>query len=244
MPDALPLDLLAIGAHPDDVDLLMGGTIALLAKKGRRIGIIDLTRGECGTRGTPDTRRSEAQKAREILGAQERITLDMGDCALENSAANRIQLASALRHLRPSVVVTHLDMNRHPDHVRAHELVRDSCFLANVGGFEAEGERHKIGDLVFFLGFHTSTEQKPDWIVNISETWETKLSALRAFGTQFYTGKSSESGPQTYLASPEFWERIDVEARRWGAFIGARHGEAFAFQSLSHADHAFVRLLQ
>lgn len=236
----MPLDLLAVGAHPDDIELLMGGTMALLAKKGRRLGILDLTRGENGTRGNPETRREESQKAKEVLGVQERITLDMGDGRLENSHENRVQLVNAIRLLRPKVVATHYDRNRHPDHARANELVRDCCFLANVGGYEAEGERHNVDEIVYFLGYH-KVNAEPDWVVDVSEVYEQKVEGLKAYASQFYSAEAK--GPKTYLSSPEFWEMIEMNAKRWGHLIHAKYGEAFMFESLAHLNHGFVRLL-
>lgn len=244
-----PIDLLAIGAHPDDAELLAGGTLALLAKRGKRVGILDLTRGECGTRGTPESRAAESLAANRILGIAERVTLDLGDSRLENSNPNRQQVVNVLRRLRPSVVVTHFGFDRHPDHARAHELVRDACFLANVGGYPADGERHQVGALAFFFPLVGVDPRTPDWVVDISETFETKLKALKAYRTQFYPGDTAnksamEDEPQTYLASKDFWEMIDAHSRRWGQLIGARYGEAFLFQQPAHAEHAFVRLLK
>jgi LmbE family N-acetylglucosaminyl deacetylase len=138
--------------------------------------------------------------------------------------------------------VTHETESRHPDHTRAHELIRDACFLANVGGYEAEGERHKIEELVFFVGHELRGESKPDWIVDTTATHEQKVKSLRAYATQFYN-PDSKGGPPTLLSSPEFWEHLDRRSRAWGYLIGATHGEAFNFQRAPHAGHGLVRLL-
>ncbi len=242
-PSTSPLDLLAIGAHPDDVELFAGGTLALLNQKGYRVGILHMTRGECGTRGTPETRMMESQAAAQILGAKKTITLDLGDGRLENSQANRQIVVGVIRKLKPRVVMTHYHETRHPDHHRAHELVRDACFLANVGGFDPATLRHKVSEVVYYLGHEGRTPVAADWIVDVSETYETKIRALRAYETQFHAPGKTDSGPQTYLSSPEFWESQENWSRRWGHLIGARHGEPFIFQHPPHANHALVKML-
>jgi LmbE family N-acetylglucosaminyl deacetylase len=169
--------------------------------------------------------------------------MDLGDCRLENSHANRQALVAVLRRLRPGLVITHDLESRHPDHRAAHELVRDACFFANVGGFDAPGARHKISALVFFLGHEGAHPQPPDWIVDISAAVSAKTRALRAYGSQFYSPRRSHRGPQTYLSSPGFWHDQENRSRHWGHLIGVEHGEPFALAQPAHADHPFVRLI-
>lgn len=238
-----PLDLLAVGAHPDDVELFAGGTLALLAARGRRVGILALTRGECGTRGTPETREQESEKAAKILNVSCRETLDLGDGRLENSHENRIEVVGALRRLAPIVVLTHSAEERHPDHGRAHRLVRDACFLANVGGFEAEGERHQVAELAYFFGHEAGAMPRPDWIVDITETYEARLRAVQAYSTQFHAPDDRTEGPSTYISSSDFAEVTEARARHWGHVIGARYGEPFTLHRPAHAGHAFVSML-
>lgn len=237
-----PLDLLAVGAHPDDVELFAGGTLAHLASLGRRIGILHLTRGECGTRGTPEIREEESRKAAVILGATRRETLDLGDGRLDTSTTNRKVVVEAIRRLRPRVVMTHYTEERHPDHRFARELVADSCFLANVAGYPAGGERHKIEELVFFVGHEGRTPVKPDWIVDTTRSHETKIAALRAFATQFHTGADDPKLPATHISSRDFWEMMEAQARLWGHAIGAQYGEAIMFARPAHSEHSFIRL--
>lgn len=245
------LDFLAIGAHPDDVELFCGATLAALARRGWRTGILHLTRGECGTRGTAETRAQESEAAAKILGVAVARTLDLGDGRLASSHESRLAVVAALRELRPRVVATHdAGDRRHPDHRAAHELVRDAVFLANVGGYPAAGERHKAEELVFFLGHEGKEPPRPDWIVDATETTEAKLAALRCYGTQFHlpgdgaAGADSPppEGPATFLTSTEFRDLQENRARRWGLAIGTRHGEAFQFLSHAHPGHAFVRM--
>lgn len=260
------LDLLAVGAHPDDAELFCGGALALAVRRGLRVGILDLTRGECGTRGSAEIRDEEKSRATQILGLAERVTLDLGDGRFENSHENRRAVVEQLRTLRPRVVVTHRGFDRHPDHGRAHELVRDACFMANVGGFDAPGARHRIEELVYFIGHEAPRMPDPDWIVDVTETYETKLEAVRAYSTQFHVGESdggarddksrdadseadcdargasgTDAG-ETYISSEAFWKFTEANSRRWGHLIGADHGEAFVFARPAHAAHSFVRL--
>lgn len=238
------IDLLAVGAHPDDAELFAGGTLALLASLGWRIALLCLTRGEGGTRGTPEIRRAEAEAAARILGSHlpPRI-LDLGDCRLENSHASRQAVVAELRSLRPRVVMTHNNESRHPDHAAAHDLVRDACFFANVGGYDAAGERHAVEALVFFLGHDGHSPGEPDWICDIGATREIKIEAMKAYATQFRSQETERGGPQTLLTAADFWEKQERTWRRWGARIGAEFGEPFLFASTPHADHPFVRML-
>ena len=238
-----PLDCLAIAAHPDDAEIFAGGTMALAARLGRRVGILDLTRGEAATRGTPEEREEEAKEASSILGITVRETLDLGDGQLENSRENRRQVVEAIRRLRPRLILATGSEDRHPDHRRAHELARDAAFFANVAGFPAVGERWRVEGIAYFLGNFFLKEAQADWVVDVSETFETKLASLRAFKTQFLAnGEEGEDPRATYIASAEFWEMITVRSRLWGHRIGVKHGEPFLFDRPAHAAHPLVRL--
>lgn len=236
-----PLDVLAIGAHPDDVELFCGGTLALLAGRGLRVGMAHLTRGECGTRGTPQIRAEESRKAAEILGVEFVRTLDLGDGRLADSEEQRRAVAGLIRETRPRVLLGHAEEDRHPDHTAAHHLIRFASFLANVGGYDAPGERHEVGATVYFLGHERRWLPPADWIVDISAFYEKKREAIQAYSTQFNAPKEDRA-PATYISSGEFWKRIDVTARRIGALIGAEFGEAFLLRDAPHRHHPFIRL--
>lgn len=236
------LDCLAIGAHPDDAELFAGATLALLAKHDRTVGILDLTRGESATRGTPKTRAKEAAKAAQLLGLTTRETLDLGDGDLANTPERRTELVAAIRRLRPQVILTHWPHDRHPDHRRAQELVRDATFFANVANFPAEGQRWQVQALVYFVGNTLSGDPKPDWIVDVSETFQAKIHSLEAYETQF-RGESGDPSA-TYIASPDYWRQIEWRSRQWGHRIGGAHGEPFLFETPAHARHPFVQLLK
>lgn len=236
-----PLDVLAIGAHPDDVELFCGGTLALLASRGLRVGLAHLTRGECGTRGTPQIRAEESKAAAEILGASFVRTLDLGDGRLADTEEQRRAVVELIRETRPRVLIGHAEEDRHPDHSAAHDLVRFASFLAHVGGYDAPGDRHEVGATVYFLGHERRWLPPADWIVDISGVYNQKQEAMKAYATQF-NAPEEDQAPATYISSGAFWTRIDVTARRIGALIGAEYGEAFLLRDAPHLDHPFIRL--
>ena len=237
-----PLDCLAVGAHPDDAEIFAGGTLALAVAHGRRVGILDLTRGESASRGTADDREREAKEASRILGITTRVTLDLGDADLANTQERRRAIAEQIRRLRPRLVLTHHGADRHPDHRRAHELVSDAVFLAHVGGFEAEGERWQVKAKAYFLGNQWQPEDRVDWVVDIGETFETKMQSLRAYETQFLTDE--ENGPLTYIGSEGYWDFMERRARVWGHRIGATHAEPFVLDRPPHLNHPLIDLIR
>lgn len=238
---AAPLDILAIGAHADDVEIFAGGTVALATRKGLRVGILDLTRGEAATRGTPEERAAESDRAAKILGVALRGRLDLGDGDLANGQGNRASVVQAIRRLRPRLILTLAADDRHPDHGRAHELVRDAAFFAYVAKFPAEGERWRVEGLAYFVGNHQPADPRVDWIVDVSDTFETKRAALEAYASQLLAAPGDPN--PTYIASQEFWELIEIRSRLWGHRIGARHGEPFLLDRPAHAGHPLVRML-
>ena len=235
------LDCLVIGAHPDDAELFAGGTLALAARLGHAVGVLDLTRGESGTRGTPETRAQEARKATEILGLKIRGTLDLGDGRIFNTPETRVQVVEAIRRLRPRLILTHGDDDRHPDHRQTCDLVRDAAFMAHVGGFQAAGERWQIEDIGFFPGNIFKPDRTMDWVVDISETFDVKCAALRAYATQFLRDENDD-GPATYISGKEFWASLERRTALWGHRIDAAHGEPFLLERPAHTSHPLIRL--
>ncbi|HEX5761312.1 MAG TPA: bacillithiol biosynthesis deacetylase BshB1 [Thermoanaerobaculia bacterium] len=222
-----PVDVLAIGSHPDDVELGCGGTLALLARQGRRVGILHLTRGEAGTRGSERERREEAEAAAAVLGATELAFLDCGDGAFRSGPAEEEALIAALRRLRPEVVLGPTPVDRHPDHRRAHELVAAACFYAGLAARAPQGGKPHRPAAVYSFMQHDPFE--PAFVVDVTATWETKLAALRAYRTQLYQGdEEPEDGPVTKVSTREFWRMIEGRARHFGALVGAELGEPFA----------------
>ena len=223
----MKLDVLAIGSHPDDVELGCGGTLALLASQGRKVGIVHLTKGERGTRGTPGQRKEEAERAAAALGAAELAFLDCGDGALRFGEAEEDALIGLLRRYRPELVLGPTPRDRHPDHARAHELVAASCFYAGLANRGPGGPPHRPA-AVFSYMQHDPFD--PAFIVDVSAVWEKKMESLAAYESQlFQLGKTEgEDGqPKTKVASREFRLAIEGRARHFGLMIGAELGEPF-----------------
>lgn len=221
------LDVLAIGAHPDDVELGCGGTLALLARQGRKVGILHLTRGEQGTRGTAEERRAEAEAAARVLGAVEMDFLDCGDGGLRTGPAEEDALIARLRSWRPELVLSPTPRDRHPDHGRAHELVDAACFYAGLRNRTPQaGPAHRPAAVFSYMQHDLFT---PSFIVDVSAVWETKVESLRAYRSQLHVDekKKSEDQPMTKVASPEFWQAVEGRARHFGLLINAALGEPF-----------------
>ncbi len=226
------VELLAIGAHPDDVELACGGTLALAAGRGRRVGIVHLTRGESGTRGTPEERAGEARAAADALGVEELVLLDCGDGGLRTGPAEEDALIAVLRRLRPEVVLAPSPADRHPDHGRAHRLVAAACFYAGLAGRRGVGDGlspHRPG-AVFHYMQHDPFE--PRFVVDVTAAWERKQAALACYASQLHPAAGGGSGaprdaPPTKVASREFALAMEGRARHFGLMIGAELGEPF-----------------
>ncbi|MFL6193751.1 MAG: bacillithiol biosynthesis deacetylase BshB1 [Thermoanaerobaculia bacterium] len=220
----LKLDVLAIGAHPDDLELGCGGTLALLARQGRKIGILHLTRGEMGTRGTPEERRIEADRAGAALGASFVEFLDCGDGGLRTGPAEEDALLRKVRAWRPDLVLGPAPYDRHPDHARAHELVHAACFYAGLRNRAPEaGPPHRPAAVYSYMQHDLFT---PSFIVDVSAVWEVKLESLRAHKSQFHQPDATDQ-PVTKIATPEFWQAVEGRARHFGQLINAAFGEPF-----------------
>lgn len=219
----MKLDVLAIGAHPDDVELGCGGTVALLARRGLVVGVLHLTKGESGTRGTTEERRIEAEKAASVLGASTTDFLDCGDGGLRTGPAEEDQLISALRRLRPELVLGPALSDRHPDHGRAHKLVADACYYSGLARRGTDKPHRPAA--VFSYMQHDPFE--PRFIVDVSSTWEVKLQSLEAYQSQLHQGDSDRNDPPTKVASPEFRQAVVGRAQHYGLLIGAAYGEPF-----------------
>jgi bacillithiol biosynthesis deacetylase BshB1 len=220
------LDILAIGAHPDDVELGCGATLAKLARAGRRVGILHLSCGEAGSRGTPAERRREAERAAEILGAARLEFLDLGDGGLRTGAAEEDALIEVLRRLRPELVLGPTPADRHPDHGRAHRLVADACFYAGLARRGA-GAPHRPAALFSYMQHDPFT---PAFVVDVTASWPVKMAALDAYASQIHAGAGERAAgePPTKVASREFRLAVEGRARHFGNLIGAELGEPFA----------------
>jgi len=225
----MKLDVLAIGAHPDDVELGCGGTVALLARQGRRVGILHLTRGERGTRGTAEERRAEAEQAAAALGAAELAFLDLGDGGLRTGPAEEDALIEALRAFRPELVLGPSPSDRHPDHGRAHRLVEDACFYAGLAN-RGSGAPHRPAASFAYMQ-HDPFEAS--FVVDVTADWATKLQALAAYRTQLFqpgVPGGGAGGPLTKVSTEDFSRMIEGRARHFGALVGATFGEPFWYR--------------
>jgi bacillithiol biosynthesis deacetylase BshB1 len=221
------VDVVAFGAHPDDVELFCGGTLAKLAAGGRRVAIVHLTRGEAGTRGSVATRRREAERAAAALGAVAVELLDCGDGAFRNGPREETSAIAVLRRLRPELVLAPPPADRHPDHGRAHRLVVDACFYAGLAR-RGRGRPHRPATLFWYMQ-HDPFE--PAFVVDVTASWETKRAALDCYASQLHrpgaTRAAAERAPATKVSSREFRLAIEGRARHFGQMIGAELGEPF-----------------
>jgi bacillithiol biosynthesis deacetylase BshB1 len=231
---AAPLDVLAVGAHPDDVELGCGGTLSLLAAGGRAVGILHLTSGEAGSRGSAAVRRREAAAAARELGVKTLEILDCGDGGLRTGRTEEDALIEALRRLRPRLVLGPPASDRHPDHGRAHALLYSACFYAGLAKRSPElGAPHRPAALFCYLQHDLAV---PTFIVDVTSAWERKIAALDAYASQLWrgrggegrdTGRRAKAAPSTFVSSPEFRLSIEARARHFGIGIGATYGEGF-----------------
>jgi bacillithiol biosynthesis deacetylase BshB1 len=219
------VDLLAIMAHPDDAELLCGGTLARAAASGYRVGILDLTSGESGSFGDRDTRAQEAANAARVLGVLHRQTAGLPDGALENSAAARATVATLIREIRPRTVVLHWPEARHPDHAAASSLGRDACFLAGVkNAQDVKGEAYRPHKVVYALTYQEANV-KPSFVVDISKFMDPKLEAVFAFDSQF--AQKTKMGDVLGGGSRPLREQILAHHAHYGSLIRREYGEPF-----------------
>ena len=217
-------DLAAICAHPDDAELVMGGTIALEAARGRRVCMIDLTRGESGSRGTPETRAREAAEAARVLGACNRESLGLPDSRLQDVPEQKDVLVGVLRRLRPRVVLLQHWRQRHPDHAAASRIVYGASFLAGLRNYRPDlGPAFRPTKLVYATTMTEANDIAPSFVVDVTAVWETKLRAISAYSSQF-TPAPAETG---ILPLDRFKEGVELAGRRNGQRIGVRYGEGF-----------------
>jgi bacillithiol biosynthesis deacetylase BshB1 len=218
----VPVDVLAIAAHADDIELTCAGTLIALKDRSHSFGIVDLTRGEMGTRGTAAVRLREAQRAAEILGAEFRETLDFGDGGLAVNRENELVLIEMIRRHKPRLILTPYPEDRHPDHRRAGQIVTDAAFYAGLRKIETRSPAHRPQQTIYFS---TAYVHAPSFIVDVTSTMERRFEAIRAYRSQFYDAASSE--PKTMLSQESFLKTIEARARHFGFMIGVEFGEGF-----------------
>jgi bacillithiol biosynthesis deacetylase BshB1 len=226
------LDLLAIAAHPDDVELTCGGTLLKMAQHGYKTGILDLTAGEMGTRGTPEIRAKEAARAAKLLSVKWRGTLGVPDSDVQSSRGHKLRLAAVLRQLRPKTVILPYWEARHPDHYHASTLGYEACFLAGLKQLPIEGEAFRPFKILYSSSY---ADVRPTFIVDITAQYEQRRKAILAFASQFRPGKG-EKGGNVHLAIDRLEAEMNQLARHYGQMIGVNYGEPFLQKELMKVE--------
>jgi bacillithiol biosynthesis deacetylase BshB1 len=219
----MPVDVLAIAAHRDDVELTCAGTLLRAADAGYRTGILDLTAGELGTRGSAALRQEEAERAAAILGVGERRNAGLADGGIFNTTETRRIVVEQIRHFAPRVVILPFPVGRHPDHRIASELSRDSCFLAGLARFDAGGAPHRPHKLLYSLAYREDPV-KPTFVVDVSAQFERKLAAIRCYASQFDGAKAAG---EIFPTGQDLYSLVEVQNAHYGSLIRARYGEPF-----------------
>jgi bacillithiol biosynthesis deacetylase BshB1 len=228
----MKLDILAFGVHPDDVELGCAGTIMAAIDQGKKVGIVDLTRGELGTRGTPTTRTQEAAAAAKIMGVDIRENLDMADGFFANDEAHQRKIIALIRKYQPDIILANAPEDRHPDHGRSAKLVSDAAFLSGLRKIETihDGVAQNAWRPAYTFHYIQDRFIQPSFVIDITAYMERKIEAILAYGTQFNSADTSE--PQTYISSPQFLETVKARALMLGKRIGVGYAEGYITEKI------------
>lgn len=226
----MKLDILAIGVHPDDVELGCSGVLIKEIMNGKKVGVLDLTQGELGSRGNIETRYEEAAKAAMLMGVHQRENLKMRDGFFINDEEHQKKLIKVIRKYQPEILFANSLDDRHPDHGRAGKLIADSSYLSGLIKVETENEsggRQEAWRPKYVFHYIQDRYHEPDFIIDISEVFEQRMEVIKAYTTQFYNPENEDDGPQTYISTPDFFESVIARARMIGKKIGVKYGEGF-----------------
>lgn len=226
----MKLEILAIGVHPDDVELGCSGSLINEIKNGKKTGIVDLTQGELGSRGSVEIRYTEAANAAKIIGVQVRENLKMRDGFFRDDEKNQMALIKVIRKYQPEIVLANALDDRHPDHGRAGKMIADCCFLSGLVKIETtdeQGQPQEPWRPKYVFHYIQDRFQEPDLIVDITNVFEQRMEAIKAYTTQFYNPENEDDGPQTYISTPDFLESVVARARMIGKKIGVKYAEGF-----------------
>ena len=228
----MKLDLLAFGVHPDDVELSCAGVLLLEKKNGKKTGIIDLTQGELGTRGTAETRKKEAAIASEILQVDIRENLKMADGFFTNDEAHQRKIIEVLRKYQPEIVLCNAPQDRHPDHGRSAKLVADACFLSGLMKIETKenGLIQTAWRPKYVFHYVQDRFLMPNFVVDITDVFEQKIESIKAYSTQFH--QPGEEGPETYISTPDFLDSVIYRHKWFGKMIGVKYAEGFISEKM------------
>lgn len=235
----MKLDILVFAVHPDDAELGCSGTILKHIAAGKKVGIVDLTRGELGTRGTAETRDEEAAQSAGILGLEVRENLRMRDGFFKNDEEHQLQVISMIRKYRPEIVLSNALHDRHPDHGRAADLVYDALFLSGLSKVKTglDGTEQEAWRPGLLLQYIQDRYIEPDILIDVTDFWDKKVESIHAFSTQFFNPDNDDQG--TYISSPEFLKVIEARARDLGKYIGATYAEGFTSRKYLGVDDLF-----
>ena len=237
----MKLDILVFAAHPDDAELSCSGTIAKYKTEGRKVGVVDLTRGELGTRGTAEIRDEEAATAAKILNLDVRENLCMKDGFFRNDEVHQLQIIQKIRQYQPEIILANALYDRHPDHGKAGQLINEAVFLSGLPKIKTE--LNQVSQDAWrprlLLQFIQDAYIQPDIIIDITEHWETKMASIQAFGSQFFSANYNSEEQQTYISTLEFVHIIEGRARELGKHIGARYAEGFTSKKLLGVNDLF-----
>nr|WP_294995424.1 bacillithiol biosynthesis deacetylase BshB1 [uncultured Sediminibacterium sp.] len=228
----MKLDILAFGVHPDDVELGCSGTLMAALAEGKKVGIVDLTRGELGTRGTPETRKSEATAAAEIMGVTIRENLGMADGFFQNDETNQRKVIEMIRKYRPEIVLANAPEDRHPDHGRSAKLVADAAFLSGLRKIETtvDGQAQEAWRPTYVFHYIQDRFIQPSFVVDITKYMDKKIESVLAYTTQFNSTGGNE--PQTYISTPQFLETVKARAMMLGKRIGVGYAEGYITEKI------------
>ncbi len=230
----MKLDILAFGVHPDDVELGCSGTLMAAIADGKKVGIIDLTRGELGTRGTADTRKAEAARAAEIMGVSIRENLEMADGFFQNDETNQRKVITAIRKYQPDIILANAPEDRHPDHGRSAKLVADAAFLAGLRKIETvvNDISQPIWRASYVFHYIQDRFIQPSFVIDITDYMDRKIESVLAYSTQFFHPDSQTQEPQTYISSPQFLETVKARALMLGKRIGVGYAEGYITEKI------------
>ena len=225
----MKVDVLVFAAHPDDAELNCGGTIAALVAQGKSAGVVDMTQGEMGTRGTIESREFEANTASKVLGLAYRVNLNLGDSYVENTRQNQLKIIEQVRKCRPHICILGAPSDRHPDHGKATQLCIDALFYSGLSKIETKSS-HEPWRPKHILHYMQDRPFEPDFVFDISEHWETKKKAILAFSTQFNVDEPGEE-PETYISSKKYFKQLEARARYFGHLAGFEYGEPLKYHN-------------
>ena len=230
----MKVDILVFGAHPDDVELGCGGAVIKLVEHGKKVAIIDLTRGELGTRGTSKRRNKECENATKILGVRVRENMDFKDGFFENDKGHKLALIKKIRDYQPEIVIANAPSDRHPDHGRASQIVVDACFLSGLEKVDTKQKVWRPKAIYHYIQFN---HLQPDFVIDISRQMEKKIEAVKAYKTQFYNSDSKET--ETIISKKGFLESVKYRAQDLGRQANCEFAEGFIAHQMLKVDSFF-----